>query len=182
MQIIEFNMIKHSGFTLVELMASLLVAAILLTVGVPAFTTMIKNQRVTGFANDLVMSLNLARSDAVTSGSYVTVCRSTDGANCNHGVNWEDGWMVFRDDDGDGIFDLSDDEILRVNQSFAEKNMSLLLVKDKSTDPSYIQYKPSALPVKVLSFGLCDNDKDVNGRTISVGRTGKISIAEKTDC
>ena len=66
-------------------MITLAIAVILLTIGVPSFNTAIKNNRLTTATNDLVAVLNLARSEAVTRGLRVTVCKSADQATCTSG-------------------------------------------------------------------------------------------------
>jgi type IV fimbrial biogenesis protein FimT len=119
------RMLLQRGFTLVELVITLVVAAILLAVAVPSFTTLVKNNRMTTQINGLAVSLNLARSEAVKRGVSVTVCkRNSAGNDCNNAGNWQDGWIVFVDDDmdadhaeagvdGDGSVDAGE-QILRV--------------------------------------------------------------------
>jgi type IV fimbrial biogenesis protein FimT len=61
------------GFTLLELMVTVAVLAILLTVGVPSFRDLIQNNRVTTQTNELVTALNFARAEAVKRGRSVQV-------------------------------------------------------------------------------------------------------------
>jgi type IV fimbrial biogenesis protein FimT len=85
----------HRGFTLIELMVSITVAAILLGIAIPAFRSFLQNDRDTGQANSLVESLSYARSEAVkrASPNGVTVCPSANGAACDAGP-WTEGWIV----------------------------------------------------------------------------------------
>jgi type IV fimbrial biogenesis protein FimT len=64
---------RYRGFTLVELMVTLAVLAILITVGIPAFGDLVRNNRVTSQTNELVTALNIARSEAVKRGRNVQV-------------------------------------------------------------------------------------------------------------
>jgi type IV fimbrial biogenesis protein FimT len=64
---------RYRGFTLLELMVTLAVLAILITVGIPAFGDMVQNNRVTAQTNELVSALNTARSEAVKRGRNVQV-------------------------------------------------------------------------------------------------------------
>jgi type IV fimbrial biogenesis protein FimT len=64
---------RHKGFTLIELMLTLLVMAIVLTLAVPSFTGIIRNTRATTDVNTLVSALQLARSEAVKRGTEVSV-------------------------------------------------------------------------------------------------------------
>ena len=82
----------QTGFTLVELMVTITVLAVLLGVGVPSFQATIQGNRITTAANDLVAALQYARSEAVRRGVNVTVCSSNDQATCSG--TWTDGWVV----------------------------------------------------------------------------------------
>jgi type IV fimbrial biogenesis protein FimT len=102
------------GFTLIELMVTVAVAATVLAVGVPSFRALIQNNRLTAALNDMVTEFNLARSEAVKRGSPVTLCkRNTAGTDCDNSAVWLSGWIVFADADGDGTVD-SGDQVLRV--------------------------------------------------------------------
>jgi type IV fimbrial biogenesis protein FimT len=83
------------GFTLLELMFTLTVAAVLLGIGVPSFVEIVRNNRATANINELSTAFSIARSEAIRRGANVTVCRSSDGAAC--GTDWADGWIVFVD-------------------------------------------------------------------------------------
>ncbi len=83
---------SHGGFTLVELMVTLSVLAVLLGVGVPSFQATIRGNRITATANDLVAALQFARSEAVRLGVNVTLCPSNNQTTCSGA--WTDGWVV----------------------------------------------------------------------------------------
>lgn len=83
------------GFTLIEMMVVLAVAAILLGIGVPSFRSLIENQRMTAVTNDFFAAINLARSEAIKRGTRVDlVPAGADG-------DWSEGWIVFVDADDD---------------------------------------------------------------------------------
>jgi type IV fimbrial biogenesis protein FimT len=86
-----------SGFTLVELLVTVTVAAILLSLAMPSFTTFVQNSRRTSEVNSLVTSLNYARSEAVKRGANIVVCASSDGSTCSGSTaagGWKTGWIV----------------------------------------------------------------------------------------
>jgi type IV fimbrial biogenesis protein FimT len=83
---------KHSGFTLIELMVTVAILAILLAVGVPSFRSMVENNRIRAVGNDLVVALQFARSEAIKRGASVTLCSSDDQASCSGA--WTDGWVA----------------------------------------------------------------------------------------
>ena len=102
------NRHMSNGFTLLELMVTIFVVAILVGVGVPSFVRTIQTSRMATSANDLVTSIHRARSEAVKRRVPVTLCASNNplaaAPACNVGGNIG-GWVVFVDDadiDGNG--------------------------------------------------------------------------------
>jgi type IV fimbrial biogenesis protein FimT len=83
------------GFTIIELMLTVTIAAILTAVAVPAFKTFVLNDRDIGQVNSLVSSFNYARSEAIKRdvAGGITVCPSVNGTSCS-GSNWAGGWVV----------------------------------------------------------------------------------------
>ena len=90
------------GFTLVELLVALTIAALLLTISVPSMSRMLHSARLTDASNALLSSLQLARSEAIKRNDRVTVCKSADGLSCTFAGGWEQGWIVFHDANHDG--------------------------------------------------------------------------------
>lgn len=83
-----------AGFTLIELLVTLVVGVLLLTIGVPSFQGIIAQNRAASSANELLTSLQFARSEAVRLRTDAVLCPSTDGENCTGGDDWDDGWIV----------------------------------------------------------------------------------------
>ena len=88
---------RPKGFTLVELMAALAVAAILAAVAVPGMTLAWQRANTLQALHATTSSLALARSLAVSRGHPVTLCPSHDGTSCSGGQDWSRGWIVFLD-------------------------------------------------------------------------------------
>lgn len=87
----------RAGFTLLELMAALAVAAILLSLAVPAFAELQRRARAAGAYSALTLTFATARLLAVRSGEPVSVCPSTDGRLCAGTTDWSHGWIVYAD-------------------------------------------------------------------------------------
>lgn len=99
---------RESGLTLVETMATLAVAAILLTAAVPPMQDFIIRNRMSTEVNTFIASLYLARSEAVKRIQDVSLCPTTDGASCDSTTNWHEGWMVYADVDDDNTYSAGD--------------------------------------------------------------------------
>ena len=87
------------GFTLVELLITIAIAVLLVTVAIPAFGSLVERQRAWLVLNDLRTGLHLAREYAARHGTHATICRSADARQCGNGADWAAGWMVFEDPD-----------------------------------------------------------------------------------
>jgi type IV fimbrial biogenesis protein FimT len=91
---------RPAGFTLTELLATLAVTGVVMSMALPSLSTVMNDQQRAGAVNELVTTLHLARSTAITRNQSVTVCASGDGLSCG-GQKWEDGWIAFVDADLD---------------------------------------------------------------------------------
>tara|TARA_R110000782_G_scaffold263362_1_gene355974 strand:- start:203 stop:799 length:597 start_codon:yes stop_codon:yes gene_type:complete len=105
----------QTGFTLYELLTTLLVVGVVLALGVPNMQAFRLNSSMTSTANDLHSSFHLARSEASRSKTNISICASADSAvavpTC--GGELEAGWVVFEDRDGDIVIDAGEPIIKR---------------------------------------------------------------------
>jgi len=90
----EINFARASGFTLLELLITMAIAAILLTLAVPSFQYVTNANRIAGEVNGLLGDLQFARAEAIKEGRTVNVCVSTNGTTCANSTNWQSGWIV----------------------------------------------------------------------------------------
>ena len=100
------NMERENGFTLVELLISILIVSTLLAMGVPSLKEFMKNNRLSAQSNALVASLQLARSEAVKRGVDTVICASSNQTSCTGNGDWDKGWIVFSDLNRNGTPDV----------------------------------------------------------------------------
>src|SRR5690349_25053520 len=88
--------IRRRGFTLLELLIGLAIAAIALALAIPGLGRWLAEQQLQDRADALLRGLDLARSEAIRTGSRVDVCPA--GLRCGGGaLPWESGWVVIAD-------------------------------------------------------------------------------------
>ena len=108
----------QAGFTLYELLITVLVIGVILSFAVPNMQGFAQNSRMSSTANDMLAAFHLARSESSRAKTNITICPSTNGASC--GGNWEDGYIVFVDKDGDLTVDGGNETVLRRHGEIAE--------------------------------------------------------------
>lgn len=94
----------QQGFTLLELMITIAIAAILLAIAIPSFQSTIARSQLTTKTNDFLAGLASARTEAIKNNTRAVMCASANGVACN-GAAWTGGWLVFVDADRDGVLD-----------------------------------------------------------------------------
>ncbi|MCK9604947.1 MAG: GspH/FimT family pseudopilin [Methylomonas sp.] len=162
------------GFTLIELMVTVAIAAILLGVAVPNFSSAIVRSRLTANTNEFITSLNLARSEAIKRGQQVVVRKT--------GANWENGWQVFVDIDRStgpkqNVLDVGTDIELRV-YSALPANFTL---RGNGNFVNFIRYQPNGTSSQPGSFAMCNNGSTTGAKLIIVNSVGRIRMASDAD-
>jgi type IV fimbrial biogenesis protein FimT len=87
--------IRQRGFSLVELMVTITVMAILVAIALPNFRDVIHRNQVSSASNELLAGLAYARTEAITRGQLVSMCPSSSGTSCAGGKAFESGWIVY---------------------------------------------------------------------------------------
>jgi type IV fimbrial biogenesis protein FimT len=160
----------HRGFTLIELMITIAIAAILLTVAVPGMQSFIIENRLTTLSNELVTDLLVAKSEAVRRGVRVSLCvRNTAGDACNAGGSWAGGWIAFADTNSNGIINAGE-TILKVHNALPT---GIVMPAPTFATPNIVTYSPSGslTPLAAGTFNMCRTG--FIGRTIVVSTTGR---------
>jgi type IV fimbrial biogenesis protein FimT len=110
---------RNAGFTLLELMIVISIAAILMSIGMPAFKYVTNSNRATSEINGLLGDMQFARGEAIREGQTVTICATANGTSCaGAGSTWQTGWLVFSDTGTIGVIG-GTDYVLKMQKSFS---------------------------------------------------------------
>ena len=167
---------KNSGFTLLELTITVAIISIVMAIAVPSMTTFTQNDRLTTNINTLIGHLAYARSEAVKRNQQVSICSSNNATTCTGG-NWQDGWIVYIDADGDNSF-TAGEEVLRAQQALEGANTLTTAI---GTQVTY-DYRGFVNAASVGSFQLCDGRSGPHGKTIRISTTGRVRIEDGSTC
>lgn len=170
---------KLAGFTLLELMVAIAVAAILVSVSAPSFRSIIQNNRLVGQSNEIVTAFQVARSEALKRNRSVVICPSSDGATCE--TSWVDGWIVAEDSAGAGSTTVTLENVIRV---WAAPEGQLAI----ANAPGFIRFLPrGAVDLRAGStFPLDPNivlsipDSGAE-RAVCVSASGRVTIVNPDD-
>jgi type IV fimbrial biogenesis protein FimT len=174
------------GLTLVELMVAVSVMSILMAVGIPSYRYITTSNRVSAEVNGLLLDLQFARSEALKQGRAITICPATTTLTCAGNSNWQNGWIVFMDINGNGTMDDATTEIVLKNQrSFAANNDTF--VSDNSV--KFITYNregfAAGLPPTAAGYiTIALHDKTANKswtRCVEVNTIGKVRTERAGD-
>ena len=141
---------RSAGFTLIELMLGITVAAVLLTVAVPSFQNVTANNALRATTADLVTAINTARAQAVNLRKPVLLRHL--------GGSWDDGWEIFYDS-----------ALTEGDQSFHPAGKATV-----TSSVSEIRFLPSGIIASNVEFKVCDDRSGESGRKIEVGRFGVV--------
>jgi prepilin-type N-terminal cleavage/methylation domain-containing protein len=164
--------IQFKGFTLVELMVTVVVAGILLTVGVPSLVSMYEGNRARSAISNIESTMLFARSQAVSYGSRVSVC-PFNGSSCD--ADWTNGFSVFIDNGTLGTLDNTNgiqDTVLRTVDAVNDNDFI------KSTQSRYT-FTADGLMSSGQSGTLayCPGDKsNSDSKGITIGVSGRVSM------
>lgn len=132
------NAFPSRGFSLIELMVTLALVAILMAVATPSFLAFQRNSELSSYANNMVASINAARGEAMKRGRRAMI-RPTDGA------NWSSGWVVFIDIDHNNAYSSTTDVTI-ATATAPPSHLSVSGNQTASGSTPYILFNESGYP------------------------------------
>lgn len=168
------------GFTLLELTATIAVAAIIAAVAVPNLAMFVKNMRLKSETYDLLDSFNLARSEAVKRKVQVILCRSAnpDASTPSCGgtsSTWTTGWLVFASGDSNTTYNAGTDTLLARDDSAP----SGVRIRTNMVADASLVYNPDGTANSAgntARFAVCDDRGESVGRQVTVGSVGRAVV------
>ncbi|THB70742.1 MAG: hypothetical protein D6B28_08690 [Gammaproteobacteria bacterium] len=177
---------QSRGITLLELLIYIAVMGIITAIAIPSFSNLIKNSKISTSLTNLTADLYLARSAAIRHNSYAVICpRNSSDNDCSESPSWEKGWIVFIDNNKDGICNFNAGQcadkgkIIKIGEGVKSSDLKMRGYKHRSFriryDPMGFSY---AYNGKVIA---CDDRGKDYARAIIISNSGRIRTSEKND-
>lgn len=163
---------RQKGLTLMELMITMAILGIVMTIVVPSAQTILIQNRIVGEINELSGLVQFARATAIDEQADTVLCPSTNFSTCTE--NWDNPKMVFTDLDGDG--ERSDDEELLVGTS------SISSANDLTGPEDVIRFQANGSVSSPSSLVLCHTSQELKyARAITVSLQGRVRSSQDSD-
>jgi len=164
------------GFTLIELMVTLGVLAVVIGIGIPLFTGMTNGNRLTGAANEMVAAFQIARSEALRSNARTVLCQSADSVTCSSASPWR-GWIVFTDANGNNLPDAAEIHRVGTIEIPLEVRTSGNILNSRITfRGDGLAYSNNALLAANIRVCLPTTRPETNIRELNIAIGGRIAV------
>jgi type IV fimbrial biogenesis protein FimT len=162
-----------AGFTLVELLSTVMIVLIIFGVGIPVLKATVTTNRLASSINALAGTLAYTRSEAIRRNQHVVICKSNSGTECTRESDWRLGWLVYVD----------------MNQNRALDETEAILGTHRQTDKiqvdyrafgsrHYLVYRPSGTTRTNGTFTFCDPAYPESARALIITKTGRARLSK----
>lgn len=162
---------KHTGFTLVELLITVAIAAVAAAIVIPSFNDFVVGNQEKAATNSLMGAIRKARSEAVTRSAPVTLCRRTgDVCSTADDEGWKDGWLAFVDTNINDQVDAGETIIFRHTSLGDDINITPVAALEDS-----LRFNSSGRPVNVGTMTVAIDD---TAYTVTVTTSGRVTYTK----
>ena len=161
---------QERGYTLYELLMTLGLAALLLSIGLPSFSASLARNRQTIEINALFHAFHLARKQSITRRKVVSLCPSTDGESCLPGKDWSAGWIMFENVDRDSPPQVDSGEAVLFTHQVAD---SVRITANRQGFTLRAVFKRATNG----TFSICDAQNRTAAKGLIVSYTGRPRVA-----
>lgn len=165
-------MANNRAYSLLELLVTLTLVALVMTLGVPSFGRFLADHRLRIEINTLFHNIHLARKESIVRRRAVTLCPSQDGQSCDPGNNWSAGWIRFVNTDRD-------------EPPVRDPGEPLLYRHEVSTQTRItanrrgFTLRTTALRATNGTLVVCDREDRAEPRALVISYTGRPRVARK---
>ncbi len=158
------------GYSLYELIITIGLVALVMSLGLPSFGSILANHRLKVEVDALFHAVHLARKESVVRRRAVTLCPSPDGQNCEPDFDWSEGWIMFVNLDRDSPAARDSDEPL------LQRFYGILHNKVTANRRSF-SFRTTALRATNGTFIFCDKARRATARALIVSYTGRPRVS-----
>ncbi|MDJ0698254.1 MAG: GspH/FimT family pseudopilin [Woeseiaceae bacterium] len=163
---------NERAYSLYELLLTLTIATIVLTIGLPSFSGTIARQRQRVEIDALFHAIHLARKESIMRRRVVSLCPSADGKRCNPGRDWSDGWLMFDNRDADEPPQVDDGEPV-LTQHTVDRAVRVTANRRGFTLRATVKRATNG------TFVVCDRAGRIRPKALVVSYTGRPRVASK---
>ncbi len=166
---------RPHGFTLLELIFTLLIASILVSLAVPSMKAILQTDHLASYRDALYVDLVMARNTALHRNQSVIACASSNGSSCNN-AQLTDGWIIAVDLDNSGDID-ANDELLKVQQQLK----AYAVIGNSAGNPIIFDSRGYS-PNTNGTVSICDDRGDDFARILTISPSGRVSRGGNPSC
>lgn len=168
------------GFTLIELLVTVALVAVLMALAAPSFSSFQRNSELTSFANNMVATINAARSESIKRGRYAMLVPMDSS-------NWASGWRAFVDVNRNQVYDSAD--VVVATRDALPSYLGISASGTALATPPYVMFDASGYATTKgsgfasLVFNVVRNDVAASAvadqtRRIIVSNTGRARVCK----
>jgi type IV fimbrial biogenesis protein FimT len=162
----------HRGFSLYELLMTMTLVALVLTLGLPSFGSIVANHRLKVEVNALFHAVHVARKGSIARRRAITICPSYDGLVCEPNFDWSMGWMMFVNTDRDYPVARDDDEAI-LSQHSVDQDARIMSNRKTFT------WRAIELRATNGTLVFCDRRGRATARALVISYTGRPRVARE---